>query len=240
MRFAILSDIHGNLIAFEAVLGDIRSQGHFDHIIVAGDLCWFGPRPGQVIDRILESGALALMGNMDAVVLGKDSPFPTAGLVDEAAHPLTAWTRAELSPAQFSFLEGLPFARRFHIDNAHNLLVVHANPRNLDDPIAPNTSEEQVRALIAQADADLIAHGHVHINTQRTVDNVRLVDVASAGFPRDGDTRAAWDIVEYVNGGWQVTPRRVEYDLDAAIKDFRASGMPEPEKQIESLKRARY
>ena len=69
MRFAILSDIHGNLIAFEAVLGDIRSQGHFDHIIVAGDLCWFGPRPGQVIDRILESGARALMGR-DGVLPG--------------------------------------------------------------------------------------------------------------------------------------------------------------------------
>lgn len=235
MRFAILSDIHGNLVAFDAVLRDIRSQGAFDQIIIAGDLCWFGPRPGQVVERIVEIGALALMGNMDGVVLGAQSPFYTAGLVHEESHPLTAWTRAKLNSSQMNFLLGLPFSRRFD-----NLLVVHANPRNLDDVIAPNTPEEKIRALISEAQADVIAHGHVHINTQRVVDGVRLVDVASAGFPRDGDTRAAWDIVEHTNGEWNITPRRVEYDLDAAIKDFRASGMPNAEQQIEMLKNAKY
>jgi putative phosphoesterase len=240
MRFAILSDIHGSLIAFDAVLRDIRSQGTFDQIIIAGDLCWFGPQPAQVIDRIRETGALALMGNTDSAVLGKESPFYNADHAEEEAHPLTEWTRAQLSPVQFGFLQGLPFSRRFHIDSLHSLLAVHANPRNLTDPIGSNVRDEKIRELIAEAEADLVAHGHVHINTQRTVDNVLLVDVASAGYPRDGDTRAAWDIVEFARGAWHVTPRRVEYDMDAAIQEFRACGQPEPEKQIELLVRARY
>ncbi len=235
MRFAILSDIHGNLVAFDAVLRDIRSQGGFDQIIVAGDLCWFGPRPGEVIDRILEIGALALMGNTDADLLGEQSPFPTRLQHTGWMQDLTEWARGKLTSAQFNVLKGLPFSRRFG-----SLLVVHANPRNLDDPIFPDTPEETIRPLIAEAEADIIAHGHVHINNQRVVDGVRLVGVASAGLPRDGDWRAAWDIVEVEGEERKVSARRVEYDLDAAIRDFRASGMPNPENQIEILKGAGY
>ncbi len=235
MRLAILSDIHGNLIALDAVLRDIHAQGPFDQIVVAGDLAWGGPRPREVIDRLVQVNALAVMGNMDAFILGDQSPFYTKESEQNQAHPLTFWTSAQLHAAHLDFLRGLPFSRRFD-----DLLVVHANPRNLDDALGPNIPDDEIGRRIAGAEARVIAHGHVHINTQRVVDGILLVDVASAGLPRDGDTRAAWDIFEYKNGAWEITPRRVEYDLEAASRDFRESGMPEAEKRIQVLKRARY
>jgi predicted phosphodiesterase len=236
MHLAILSDVHGNLIALDAVLRDIRAHDPFDQLVVAGDLAWGGPRPGEVIDRLAQVGALGVMGNMDAFMLGAQSPIPTReSQLFSPDHPVSQWMRAQLNQAQFDSLRQLPFSRRFD-----DLLIVHANPHNLDDAISPETPEDKILPLIAEAEANVIAFGHVHVNYQRTVKGIRLVDVASAGLPTDGDTRAAWDEFVYQDGAWQIRPHRVEYDVQAVVNDLRASGRPEAEKWIERLVNARY
>ncbi len=236
MRLAILSDIHGNLLALDAVLHDIHSRGHFDHLIVAGDLAWGGPRPREAIERLIEIGADAVMGNMDAFMLGTQSPFPTReSQLFDYAHPVSQWMRDQLHTAQFDFLRQLPFSRRWN-----DLLVVHANPRNLDDSLGPDTPDAQSLPLLADAAATIIAFGHVHINYQRALNGIRLVDVASVGLPCDGDTRAAWDEFEYRQGAWEITPHRVEYAVDAVVRDLRSVGRPDAQRWIERLVNARY
>lgn len=242
MRLAILSDIHGNLLGLDAVLEDIRANGPIDQIIVAGDLAWGGPRPAEVIERLREIGARAVMGNMDAYLLGDRSPFPTRESEHSRAHPLVRWTESKVGKEHIEFLQALPFSLRLNVDGPGRLLVVHANPHNLDDPLLLDRPAAEILPLVEGAEADVIAHGHLHINGSCNLEGLQLVNVASAGLPRDGDTRPAWDLFEWNPEArvWTFTPRRVAYDLEEAVADFLASGMPGADHRARILMDASY
>jgi len=241
MRLAVLSDIHGNLAALDAVLADLAARGPVDALGIAGDLCEWGSQPRAALARVRDLDCPVIQGNTDRnVTITDDARLRALGKSEKAIAAL-AWTRDQLGPEGTAYLAALPFAHTFAGPRDHDVLMVHANPRDLDTHLDPDAPPEEVSALLNGASAAVVAFGHLHIPYVRRVAGRLLVDVASVGDPRDGDQRAAyatlaWDAARE----WRAEIHRVPYDLNAAAAAFRASGMPNAEKRVKQLYRASY
>ncbi|WP_297159776.1 metallophosphoesterase family protein [Thermogemmatispora sp.] len=236
MRIAIISDIHGNQVALEAVLEDLGRQPAIDQIVIAGDLCLNGPRPREVLNIVQQLGCPVIKGNVDEEVV---TAAPEKGRKKQST---VAWTREQIGPAGIAYLRELPFSYRVTNPGGSDALIVHANPHNLEEAIAPNASDQELERLLAGLDEGIgaLAFGHLHIAYRRRWRHLLLLDVASCGLPRDGDQRAAYGILSWQGSDWEGEIRRVPYDLEAVIAQIRASGMPYPERRIKILREAHY
>jgi putative phosphoesterase len=235
MRIAALSDIHGNLLALDACLADLESQGGADAIVVAGDLCLDGPKPKKVLQRLEEIGAACVRGNTDRYL----SEETTTESFDGAQVAQIAWTRREIGERWMAWLKDLPFALRIG-DDGNQLLVVHANPKSDDEHLWPDADEALLKRLIGKEAAAAIAFGHLHIPYARTWRGKLLVNVSSAGLPKDGDPRAGYAIFTERDGGWQVKHRRVPFDVKKVATQLADCGIPESAELIATLRRHRY
>jgi putative phosphoesterase len=235
MRIALLSDIHGNLLALDACLADLDSQGGADGVVVAGDLCLDGPKPKKVLQRLEEIGAACVRGNTDRY-LSEDGSGETFEAAEGAR---IAWTRREIGERWVSWLKELPFALRIGEDD-NQLLVVHANPTTDDEHIWPDAEEEELERLVGREPATAIAFGHLHIPFVRMWRGKLLVNVSSAGLPKDGDPRAGYAIITERSAGWEVKHRRVAFDVKKVATQLADCGIPESADLIATLRRHRY
>jgi putative phosphoesterase len=235
MRIAVISDIHGNQTALEAVLEDV-SQQPVDQLIIAGDLCLNGPRPAQVLEIVQGLNCPVIQGNVDVEVV---TSAPDKG---EKKRSTAAWTREQIGQAGVRYLASLPTSYRVANGEGSDLLVVHANPLNLEDAIFPNAPDSMLEHLLGSLDPAIgaLAFGHLHIAYTRRWRHLLLVDVASCGLPRDEDLRAAYGILSWQDGAWEAEIRRVPYDVKAVVKQIKSSGMPNPDKRIKTLLEAKY
>jgi putative phosphoesterase len=229
MRIAICSDVHGNLVALEAVLAAIAREAAPDALVIAGDLVSDGPRPAEAL-ALLRSlpGARFVLGNTDQDVLA------------QSGDDQIDFTRSKLSDDDLRWLDQLPFELRLEAAPGHELLVVHANPRNLHDQIKPDTSPALVRPLIAKVEQEIIAFGHYHVPFVRELDGKTLVDVSSVGLPRDGVLRAVYALLTWDGAAWQVAHHRIAFDADAVARDYLQVDYPGAEKAAKKLLKASY
>ncbi|MFY9663699.1 MAG: metallophosphoesterase family protein [Candidatus Cybelea sp.] len=235
MRIALLSDIHGNLLALDACLVDLESQGGADAIVAAGDLCLDGPKPKKVLQRLEEIGAACIRGNTERY-LSEDGSGRTFSSAEIAQ---IAWTRREIGERWLSWIKELPFAMRVGEDS-NQLLIVHANPKTDDEYISPDADEAVLQRLIGNERATAIAFGHLHIPYVRIWRKKLLVNVSTAGLPKDGDPRAGYAILTEREGGWQVKHRRVPFDVKRVATQLADCGIPESAELIATLRRHRY
>jgi putative phosphoesterase len=235
MRIAVLSDIHGNLLALDACLADLESQGGADAIVVAGDICLDGPKPKKVLQRLEEIGAICIRGNTDRY-LSEETPGEK---FEPARVAQIAWTRREVGERWLSWLKELPFAMRIG-DDENQLLLVHANPKSDDEHIWPDAEDADLRRLIGEERATAIAFGHLHLPYVRMWQGKLLANVASAGWPKDGDPRAGYAIFTERDGGWEVKHRRVPFDTKKVATQLADCGIPESAELIAILRRHRY
>lgn len=235
MRIAILADIHGNQLAFDAVLADLAQQPSVDLIVIAGDLCLNGPCPRQVLDTVQSLRCPVVQGNVDLDVVQRNGK-------SERKRTIIAWTREQIGPAGISYLASLPLSYRVVNPDGADLLIVHANPLNQDDAIEPTASDSALERMLGGLDADVgaLAFGHLHIAYTRRWRNLLLIDTGSCGLPRDSDTRASYAIVSWQENEWRAEHRRVAYNLKETIKQLKNSGMPGVEKRIKILTEAKY
>ncbi len=234
MRLACFSDIHGNIRGLDACLADLRAQGGADTIVGVGDYCMDGPRPRAVVERLRELGAICVRGNTDRYI-AEFSPQER----DDREGAALAWQWAELGADNVSWLAGLPFSTRFGT-GADGLLVAHANPLTDDEHLWPDADDARLERVFANVVERAFAFGHLHLPYVRQWRDRLLVDVASAGLPKDGDPRAAYAILTQRDGGWQVVHRRVAFDVDKVARDIERSGMPGSAKRVNVLRRHRY
>jgi predicted phosphodiesterase len=236
MRIAIISDIHGNQVALEAVLEDLARQSSVDHLVVAGDLCLNGPCPREVLETVQGLHCPVLQGNVDAEVV---TAAPDKG---EKKRSTAAWTREQIGPTGIQYLASLPFSHRVANPNGSNLFIVHANPLNLEDAIFPNASDSTLEHLLGGLEPTIgaLAFGHLHIAYTRRWRHLLLVDIGSCGIPRDEDNRASYAILNWQDNDWEAEIRRVVYDVKAVVKQIKTCGMPNPEKRVKVLLEARY
>lgn len=249
MRILLFSDIHGNNAALEAVLADSVRHGPYDLTLCLGDLAWAGPRPAEVLARVRSlcgddpggagAAAVCLQGNRDRLLL-PDEAGPPAGKEAERFERHREWMLARLSQADLAFLRRLPFSHRVTPQPGHDLLAVHANPRNVDDPIQPDLSDSAIEAVLGPAEFQVLAFGHVHIPSVRLWRGRLLVNASGAGLPMDGDLRAAYSVLTWAGGGWRVAQYRVEYNVQSVAKEMRRAGLPRGRRFAERLLQARY
>lgn len=234
MRLAILSDIHGNLHALNRCLEDLAERGGADAVVAAGDLCLDGPKPREVLERLRAVGARCLRGNTDRMV-GVDD----AAEFDDEDAPGIAWTREQIGASWMAWLAALPPSLAFG-DDADGLLVCHANPRSDDEHVWPDADEATLERLFDGVVQRTTAFGHLHLPFVRAWRDRVLINVASAGLPKDGDPRAHYAILTQRPGGWEVQSRRVGFDVEKVARQLRRSGMPELRDRLRTLYRHRY
>jgi putative phosphoesterase len=230
MRIILFSDIHGNVVALDAVLAEIRRQAAPDALFVAGDLVLLGPRPAETL-ALLRSlhGARFVKGNTDQYLID---------YADDEQE--VAFARRQLSEDDIAFVRDLPFEQRLEVAPGHELLVVHANPRDLEGQIMPDSSAEMLRLMLLGVAADVVAFGRYHVPFVRRLDDWTLVDVASVGMPRDGDQRAVYAVLDWEQGAWRIEHRRVEFDIQAVACDYAGVGYPRAASAARRLLKASY
>jgi predicted phosphodiesterase len=243
MRVGLLADIHGNALALEAVRADMAGRGPFDAIIAAGDLVWDGPRPAEVVDVLREMGAVALQGNTDALCTRDPAAEPVEDVPNFRER--LAWVQEQLGPARIAYLGDLPFSHRISPAPGHDLLVVHANPLDMEGYLVPGLTDTELDAVLPSPDTcdwDVLAFGHYHVPFVRPWRGRTLVNVASCGLPRDGDTRAVYAVLTWDNqaGAWQIEHHRVMYETPVVAYELRTCGLPRGKHFAERLMRASY
>jgi predicted phosphodiesterase len=230
-RIAVLSDIHGNLPALEAVAAEIRRMKP-DGVLVAGDLVMNGPDPNGCIDalRFLESeGALIVSGNTDIAVGDFDytAAFPQwADSMPEAVTAAAEWAHDELGDDQLAWLRRLPAERRMRAADGSLVLVVHASPgsqtRGFDQALDANIVYERA----AMTDARVICVGHTHVPEVRDLGWKVIVNDGSCGYVFDGDPTASWAMVDIHEGNVTAEIKRTVYDVLSVANAISARGLP--------------
>ena len=232
MRWAIISDIHANLQALEAVLRKADEAG-WDRMICLGDVVGYGANPNECMELVAARCELTIMGNHDAaaVDLADTSRF------NNAARRATDWTAATLSREHRRYLHQLPYHAAFD-----GFEIVHSTP---DDPPGWHylMTEFDAVALFGSFEAQVLFYGHTHVPAAFVRDDRGgvssletesfslepgsryIVNVGSVGQPRDGDPRAAFGV--YDDGAGKVEFYRVDYDIQLAQKRIRDAGLPE-------------
>jgi predicted phosphodiesterase len=233
---AIISDIHGNLTALEAILQDLEQQSPVDQLVIAGDLCLNGPYPRETLERVQALDCPVIQGNTDMEIV---TQAPNKG---EKKRTAVGWTREQIGPRGIDYLASLPFSHHISNPRGSDLLIVHANPLNLEDAIFPNASDDALEHLLGELDSrtGALAFGHLHIAYTRQWRHLLLVDVGSCGIPRDEDHRASYAILNWQDEGWRTEIRRVTYDVQAVVRQIKTCGIPNAEKRIKILLEARY
>jgi diadenosine tetraphosphatase ApaH/serine/threonine PP2A family protein phosphatase len=228
----LMSDIHGNFTALETVA---RSLPRVDAVYVAGDLCFEGPEPERVVDALREWGWTAVMGNTDADLSTDDDPKRRA-----KRSARLDWTREMLGPERLAWLASLPFSVRHDSGPAARILVVHANPRDMNTHLDPDMCADDLAPFLDGVEEEIIAFGHLHIPYLRPVGRHVLADVSSVGHPKDGDRRAAYTLVRFDGERRSIEQVRVPYDIEETVRLLRESGMPAADDAAEDLLRASY
>lgn len=232
MRIGVIADIHGNLIALEAVLAALARE-RLDRLICLGDVAVLGPRPAAVLARLRELGCTMIMGNTDAWLLVPPPPDRAAPMRD-----LTLWADAQLNDADRAFVRAFPPTFAVPLDGAATLLCCHGSPRSYDEVIAATTPDAALDAmLVGHEDAALIVGGHTHVQLVRRHGARQIVNVGSVGLPGTGpgtpdlpvNTGVAWaeyGILDLSAEGRRIELRRIPLDLKRVLADGRAGDMP--------------
>jgi predicted phosphodiesterase len=239
MRLGLLSDIHGNRHALEAVIADAREQG-VQEWWALGDLVAIGPDPVETLELLADLGAAAISGNTDRYTLTADRPPPHAD--DVIAQPELlelyatmqrsfAWTGGAVTAGGWlEWMRELPLEIRLTLPDGTRVLGVHASPGRDDGPgITPDRDEDDLRRDLGGSAADLVVAGHTHRPTDRMVGAVRAVNLGSVSNPITDDLRASYVIVHADHEGHRLEHRRVAYDRDAFLASVARSGHPAAE-----------
>jgi predicted phosphodiesterase len=227
LRVALVSDIHGNLTALEAVVADLRRRGA-DVVVHGGDLALMGPRPAEVVDRVRELGWPGVVGNTDELLWQPEeherqrSRAPKLARLLELIFDVYAPdTRERLGEERLAWLRTLDPEHR--IDG---LTVVHAQPDDLWRAPMPDATDDELRATYESLAAERVAYGHIHRPFARRAGGMIVANAGSVGLPWDGDPRAAYLLFE--DGVPNIV--RVEYDVEAEGRALRSAGHPDGER----------
>lgn len=222
MRIAIVSDIHGNLTALEAVLADLRLTAP-DLILHGGDLADGGARPAEVLDRVRDLGWPGVIGNADEMLsrpesleeFASQSPAPR-GLFD-AVREIAAATRDALGESRIAWLRELPRVQ-FH----GPLALVHASPESVWRSPGTEAIDAELEAVYGPLKKPIAVYAHIHRPFIRAIAGQVVANTGSVSLPYDGDCRASYLLLD----DDRPSVRRVEYDVEGELEALSLSGLP--------------
>lgn len=229
-RIALFGDVHGNILALEAVRAAVKAAKP-DAVLIAGDHVLNGPEPAATIDALREleaDGALVVQGNTDIAVADFDYsaafPWMTEG-VPESFRSAAQWAHDAIGPERVDWLRRLPAERRLRTDDTLSL-VCHGSPGSqtagFDQALDPGIVIER----LARTDARIVACGHTHLPEVRDFGWKLIVNSGSAGFVFDGDPTASWALIDIDGDEIRAEIRRAEFDGMAVANAISARGLP--------------
>jgi putative phosphoesterase len=231
MRIAIVSDIHANPTAFEAVLADLRETAP-DVIFHGGDLANGGSNPAEIVDRIRDLGWPGVVGNTDEMQFRPESlvEFMGQSPMFPVIERMAAWEREALGEERLEWLRGLPF-KQVHGPMA----LVHASPESCWRSPMPEATDEELEKAYSPLGKPVVIYGHIHRPFVRTASSMTVVNTGSVSLSFDGDQRAAYLLLD------DATPtiRRVQYEVDRELKALASCGLPHADWVARMLKNAR-
>lgn len=236
MRYALISDVHANLPALEAVLDDIgtRQVGATYHL---GDLVGYAPWPNEVVEILIARGIPGVAGNYDSTVAadykhcGCQYEDPTQ---EELSHLSYAWTRSHVSSRTKAYLANLPFRIDIRPNGGHTagptVTLIHGN-QTLNTVYVhqdrPDSFLAKMGAALGARRGDVVCFGHTHVPWHRVVESVHYVNTGSVGRPKDGDWRAGYVILDVAGSDVSAEIVRVAYDVGSAMRAIVASELPD-------------
>lgn len=237
MSIALISDVHANRPALEAVLADIAGRDGITATYHLGDLVGYAPWPDETVALLREAEITGLAGNYDSTVA---TDYQHCGCKyedprqEELSHISYEWTRRHVSPETKRFLGALPFRLDVRISGGHQsgatLILVHGTPTLntvywTED--RPDSFCLKMAGIAGAKAGDVIAFGHTHKPWHRQIEGIHFLNTGSVGRPKDGDWRAGYVRLDVDAGRVQPEIVRVEYDLERAMRGIRASELPD-------------
>jgi putative phosphoesterase len=237
MRIAVISDIHGNLTALDAVLADLRRQKP-DVVYQGGDVAFGGSQPAEVIDCIVQEGWKGVLGNTDEM-LWDTSARPALEASAPKLKPLFKAlfdlcgpaTRRMIGESRMAWLRALPPELRHE-----KVALMHASPGNLWRAPMDTADNAEMEKTYGHVGAELIVYCHIHRPFIRKVGNMTVCNAGSVGSPYDGDPRASYLLID----DGQPAIRRVEYDVEKEVGRLLASDYPYKEWIAENRRKGSY
>jgi putative phosphoesterase len=213
VRIAVLSDIHGNLPALEAVLAEVEA----DLIVAGGDVA-AGPLPAETLDALAPLGARCVMGNADRLMVGAFDRGDDPATLEHPIARLDAWGAQRLTQEHRDRLAA--YEPTVSVDG---ILFCHGSPRSDEEIITALTPEERLAPMFEGVSELTIVCGHTHHQFDRAILGKRLLNAGSVGMPYEDEAAAYWLLID--DGEPQL--RRTDYDIEAAAERLRASGLPD-------------
>ena len=219
MKIVVLSDVHSNLDALDAVVGSLPKH---DELWCLGDIVGYGPQPNEVVERLRQlKPTVVLMGNHDqAVVTGDVEGF--------SSHAVRAvkWTRVVIAEAGLGYLAALKPSARVEREGK-TFALYHGSPRDpLTEYVYPSMTEREANGVVEMAAAQYVLLGHTHIPMVYKFNGGVLANPGSVGQPRDGDRRASWALLTVTRKEIAFEVRRIEYDVGAVADRIIKNGLP--------------
>jgi putative phosphoesterase len=228
MKLAIVSDVHGNLAALEAVIEDLGAVKP-DLIVHGGDLATNGPHPVECVDRIRELGWPGIAGNVDLALWTLPENLPENLIrTFRVMAPVTA---KMLGPERVAWLKTLPLEWR----DDDRVALVHAVPGDTWKGVLPDASDAELKEIYGPLGATLAVYCHIHRPYVRKLGRFTVANTGSVGLPWDGDTRSSYLLIE----DGEPAIRRVAYDVERHIADVERSGYPTSRWLIEQARSAK-
>jgi predicted phosphodiesterase len=237
MQIALISDIHANLPALEAVLESIARRGDTTAVYHLGDLVGYAPWPDETVDRIRAAGIAGVAGNYDSTVA---TDYKHCGCKyedprqEELSHLSYDWTRRHVSVETKAFLGALPFRLDVRPLGGHvagpRVILVHGAPTLNTLYWTADRGDDFCLKMAAQAGAragDVISFGHTHVPWHREVEGIHFINTGSVGRPKDGDWRAGYVVLSVDTDGVRPEFVRVEYDVERTMDAIRRSDLPD-------------
>ena len=236
MRLALISDIHGNLIALEAVLAEIAQQ-QIEQIMCLGDVAAGGPQTLQVLARLQALGCPVVMGNTDAHLLNSTLEKPAASAVDPRKE-IACWCAQQLGGADRNYISTFQATISYPLAQGKTLLAYHGSPRSFREPLLPTTPEEVLEQALGGYNADIMVGGHTHMQMFRRYRENLLLNTGSVGMAIDrfspgeeihNSPWAEYIVLTVAGAGFNVELRRTPFDTRALRSAIYSSGMPHAE-----------
>lgn len=217
-RVAVIADVHANLAALDAVLAELERDSP-DAVIVAGDVVG-GPEPAATLDRLMALERTHFVrGNVDRVVVEAfDEGRPFDPEEQSPARKSGAWNATRLTRAHRDFLAGFDDYVVLPVEGLGEVLVCHGSPRSDEEIMTSLTPDEPLRRMLAGVEQRLVVCGHTHVQFDRSLDSMRIVNAGSVGSAYEGRRGAFWLVL-----GPDVELRRTDYDYEQAAERIRAS-----------------
>lgn len=242
MRVAIISDIHGNDLAFEIVEADIQNQ-RVDQIVCLGDAVQGGPQPARVVQRLRRLGCPIVMGNADAWLV-KGEETGNEEISPERLQRMSEvrqWSLSQLTPEDLDFIGGFQSTVELNLEESLDLLCFHGSPTSFDDILLPATPDEEFQRLLGNYSNRILTGGHTHVQQIRRTGDLFFFNPGSVGFayghnqPSDefrADPWAEYAILTAEESRVGVEFRRIPFDTGKLVDIYRESGRPFAEEAI--------